>query len=174
MAYFRTKNPAFPARLGAYVAATNPAFPQMSDFVSPNAGTSCPCTKKRKRRRLGQLAPDGSDDNFGVPIGIADFSAPTVPYPALPSSGAVYIPSGAETSLPGDASPIAASPVPNSSGFITVLNNPSVSTLLNGQTITTTAASATSPIGTLSTGEVILGGLGVVAAFVLLAGKKGR
>lgn len=172
MAYFRTKNPAFPARLGAYVAATNPAFPQMSDFVSPNAGTSCPCTKKRKRRRLGQLPSDGSDTNLGVPLWIADLSVPTATYPASPSSGVLYIPSGAETS--SDAGPIGASPIPNSTGFTSVLNNPSVSMLSSGQLVTTTLASATSPIGTLSTGEVILGGLVFVATFVLLDGKKGR
>jgi hypothetical protein len=190
MSYVSVKNPAFPKlgrlRLGNYAPVTNPAFPMMSDFGTGSCPGKCAtCPKKRKcrsKRRAG-LGDDSTDINFGIDPSFINLSQPNATYPASPSSGVSYVGSGYGT-LPSevssdtyDTSPTGpASPVPSvaSSGVIPVLNNPQTSYLTVSGSIPTTAASATSPLGGLSTTTVILGGLGVLAVVMLASAGKRR
>lgn len=170
--------------LGLYARSANPAgktagvgwAPNLRGLRKPVFGSlGCPC------KRLGQ---DDSDLNFGIPSGliapgaggnIANVSMP-VNYPASPDSGFTYVPSDTSVygSSMGPASPYGAG---YPSGIVPVLNNPSTSylsvpTALNPTgSIVTTVGSATSPIGSLSTMEILLGGAGLLV-IVLLSGKK--
>lgn len=187
MSYIHVKNPAFPKlgrlRLGNYAPVTNPAFPMMSDFGTPSScpGKCASCPKKRKcrsKRRAGL----GQDDNFGVPIDLVNFSQPTAQYPASSASGISYTGAGSVPVSYDDTSPTGpSSPVPSvaSSGVVPVLNNPQTSYLSLPSfayptgAVPTTLANATSPLGGLSTTELILGGLGVLA-LVMVAGAGKR
>ena len=194
MSYFLTKNPAFPAGLDIYVGASNPAFPAMSDFVSPNAGKTCPCVHKRKKRRLGQLAPDGSDDNFGVPTGIANLSTPTAPYPASPESGMIYAPtesedsasslnisypgSGFQTVLPpvGAVSPLSAggavyTPSGNQANAGTLIAASGYTTTPTGYTLTPSGQIETAT--GLTSSDLLFGGV-ILGVILLISTSKRR
>jgi len=106
---------------------------------------------------------------FGVASDPVAAAAAAVNYPASPSSGLDYIPSnsgvGPYATQASISAPVLSLPVP-------VLNNPqSYVSPTTGLTYATTAASATSPLGGLSTSTVLLGGLGILAV-VLLSMKK--
>jgi hypothetical protein len=173
MAYIVTKNPAGknPNRgwapnlrgLGAYVVTKNPVGKDPNRGWRPGLrGMGCDCKKT-----LGQ------DDlsMFGVAADPIAAAGATVNYPAAPGSGLDYIPSTA----PNEYSPSGASSYWGT-GITPVFNNPqssplSIPSVFGVNTIPTTAASATSPVGGLSMSTIIVGGL-VVAALLVVMKKK--
>jgi hypothetical protein len=108
-------------------------------------------------------APDPNAPNFGLTPGV---SAPSVTYPAAPSSGFAYDPTGIS------GNPVAMPPTTQSyqvsdSGVIPVLNNPSLAYLSTGAVIPTTALSA-------SWEWWLLGGAALVGVVALMSGGKRR
>lgn len=153
-------------------------------FGCPGNCTGCPQAKLGCRgRALGRLGQDDSLYTGLTPSGDVDTSwmnagaAGGAAYGPSPSgSVAVYAPSSAGSSgpyaSPADLAIMPSSPSLVSSSAIPVLNNPtSYVSPATGTTYVTTAASATSPLGGLSTTEILLGGLGLLG-IVLLASKK--
>jgi hypothetical protein len=161
------------------------AVPVYSFVGGRGLSGACAC-----RNKLGDAS---SDLNFGVPTDLVDFTAPPpVNYPASPESGLTYAPTpnvpagygygpspdggvaiypaGAATPdvfVPKGLTNPQASQLPGS-GVISVFNNPASSPLsMQGQSLPTTAASASSFLGGISSTTLLLGGLGLLAAIMI-------